>query len=62
MFMRLPGPFGGRVALELLLNNAQKLADLLEGTVVDERRQPIEQKTIDQLRDKIMQFEAAQAA
>lgn len=62
MFMRLPGPFGGRVALELLLNNAQKLAELLEGTVVDERRQPLAQPTIEQLRNKIIQFEAAQAA
>lgn len=61
MFMRLPGPFGGRVALELLLNNAQKLAAQMEGRVVNERRQTLDQKLIDQLRLKITQFEAQAA-
>ncbi|OUD13064.1 cell division protein ZipA [Thioflexithrix psekupsensis] len=57
LFMRLPGPFGGRVALELLLNHAQKLAELLEGTVLDERRKPLTAKTIEQLRQRVAQFE-----
>ncbi len=61
MFMRLPGPFGGRVALELLLNCAQKLAAQMEGQVVNDRRQVLDQKLIEQLRHKIMQFEAQAA-
>ncbi|RKZ51290.1 MAG: cell division protein ZipA [Candidatus Parabeggiatoa sp. nov. 3] len=57
LFMRLPGPFGGRVAFELMLNNAGKLAEVLEGTVEDERHTPLNQKLIGALRDKIANFE-----
>lgn len=57
LFMRLPGPFGGRVAFELMLNNAQRLAEELEGTLQDERHTPLDQKKISALRERIANFE-----
>ncbi len=57
LFMRLPGPFGGRVAFELMLNNGQRMADMLEGLLVDEKHASITQKTIADLRTRIANFE-----
>ena len=57
LFMRLPGPFGGRVAFELMLNNAQRIAESLKGVLVDETRTPLDQKKIGFLRDRIANFE-----
>jgi cell division protein ZipA len=57
LFMRLPGPFGGRVAFELMLNSAQKVAEILEGEILDEKRSPIDQKKITALRERIANFE-----
>jgi len=57
LFMRLPGPFGGRVAFELMLNSAQKIAEILEGEILDERRSLVDQKSITLLRDRIANFE-----
>ncbi|BAP54938.1 cell division protein ZipA [Thioploca ingrica] len=57
LFMRLPGPFGGRIALELMLNSAKKLAEVLEGIVQDENHTPLEPKKISVLRERIAHFE-----
>jgi cell division protein ZipA len=57
LFMRLPGPFGGRVAFELMLNNAQRIVESLKGVLVDERQAPLDQKKIGLLRDRIANFE-----
>lgn len=57
LFMRLPGPFGGRVAFELMLNSAQKIAEVLEGEILDEKRSLIDQKKIIALRERIANFE-----
>lgn len=57
LFMRLPGPFGGRVAFELMLNKAQRIAEILEGKVVDEQHQELTQHTINSLREHIAYFE-----
>ncbi len=56
-FMRLPGPFGGRVAFELLLNHAQRIAESLDGILVDEGNMPLVQKKMSSLRDRIANFE-----
>lgn len=56
-FMQLPGPLGGRVAFELMLNTAQRVADVLEGTLIDEREQVLTSEIIVELRDRIAQFE-----
>jgi len=57
LFMRLPGPFGGRVAFELMLKSAQKMADVLEGTIEDERHIQLTQKLMTSLRERIANFE-----
>ncbi len=57
LFMRLPGPFGGRVAFELMLNKAQRIAEILEGHVVDEQHEELTQHTINRLREQIAHFE-----
>lgn len=56
-FMQLPGPLGGRVAFELMLNTAQRVADVLEGSLIDEREQLLTAETTAELRDRIAQFE-----
>jgi len=58
--MRLPGPFGGRVAFELMLNNAQRLADSLNGVLQDEQRRVLDPQTTEALRQKIIEFENQQ--
>ncbi len=57
LFMRLPGPFGGRVAFELMLNHAQRIAESLDGILVDEGKVPLVQKKMSSLRDRIANFE-----
>lgn len=57
IFMQLPGVFGGRVAFELMLNTTQRIAEMLEGQVCDERRQPLEPAMIEVLRERIAKFE-----
>jgi cell division protein ZipA len=57
LFMRLPGPFGGRVAFELLLNNAQQIAELLEGSLEDEKHEPLSLQAIGAVRERIANFE-----
>ncbi|MDM8569460.1 cell division protein ZipA [Thiotrichales bacterium HSG1] len=57
LFMRLPGPFGGRVAFELMLNNAERFAEALDGIVEDEQHKLINQQKITVLRERIANFE-----
>jgi cell division protein ZipA len=57
LFMRLPGPFGGRVAFELMLNSAKRIAETMEGSIVDERHKFLDQKKITALRERIANFE-----
>lgn len=57
LFMRLPGPFGGRVAFELMLSTGQKIAEILEGSLEDEHHHPLAQQTIQTLRERIAHFE-----
>ncbi|MCK5877657.1 MAG: cell division protein ZipA [Candidatus Marithrix sp.] len=57
LFMRLPGPFGGRVAFELMLNHAERFAEALDGVVEDEQHTLINQQKITILRERIANFE-----
>jgi cell division protein ZipA len=56
-FMRLPGPFGGRIALELMLKNAKELAESLGGTLQDEVYTPLDNNKINAMRERIAAFE-----
>jgi cell division protein ZipA len=57
LFMRLPGPFGGRIGFDLMLTNAEKIADQLNGYIEDKANKPLNNKIIFALRDKIDKFE-----
>ncbi len=57
LFMRLPGPFGGRIGFDLMLTNAEKIADQLNGYIEDKTNKPLNNKIIFALRDKIDKFE-----
>ncbi len=57
LFMRLPGPFGGRIGFDLMLKNAEKIADQLNGYIEDQTNKPLNNKIIFALRDKIDKFE-----
>jgi cell division protein ZipA len=57
VFMRLPGPFGGRVAFELMLNNTQQIAEMLDGYIEDETHMLLDQRMISRLRERIAYFE-----
>ncbi|HHB91807.1 MAG TPA: cell division protein ZipA [Thioploca sp.] len=57
LFMKLPGPFGGRVAFELMLNHAERFAEELDGIVEDEQHTLIDQQKITSLRERIANFE-----
>jgi len=56
-FMRLPGPFGGRIALELMLKNAKELVESLGGSLQDEAYTPLDNKKIIAMRERIAAFE-----
>jgi len=58
LFMQLPGPIGGRVAFELMLHHAQRLAELLSAQIFDERHQLVSTENMDVLRQRIAQFES----
>lgn len=57
IFMRLPGPFGGRIGFDLMLTNAEKIADKLNGYIEDQNNKPLNSSIIFALRDKIDKFE-----
>ncbi len=57
LFMRLPGPLSGRVAFELMLNSAYRLAELLQGGLEDDHHQPLNGEKIAALRAQIEDFE-----
>ncbi|SEH07610.1 cell division protein ZipA [Candidatus Venteria ishoeyi] len=57
LFMQLPGLLDGRVAFELMLHTAQRLAQMLDGNLENERRQTLTAEHIDGIRQEIAQFE-----
>lgn len=56
-FMQLPGPFGGRVTFELMLNVGQRVAEGLEGVLVDDQHYILVPETITTLRERIVRYE-----
>lgn len=53
LFMRLPAPMDARVAFELMLNTAQRLAELLGGDVRDGTRALLSNAKIEELRTSL---------
>ena len=57
LFMRLPGPLCGRVAFELMLNYAHRLAEILKGVLENQHRETLTAEHITYLREGIAEFE-----
>lgn len=57
LFMRLPGPLCGRVGFELMLNYAQRLAEILKGVLENERRETLTVENLAYLREGIAAFD-----
>ncbi|OUR63659.1 cell division protein ZipA [Methylophaga sp. 42_25_T18] len=53
IFARLPGPTNGLTLFDDLLDTAQKLAATLGGVLSDEKREPISESTLEEMRSRI---------
>lgn len=62
LFMRLPNLREAGLVFELLLNTAQRLAEQLDGDVLDDTRQPLSSRGIEQLRELVKPYDNAWSA
>lgn len=60
LFMTLPGPLPALDAWEMLLPTAQRLAELLEGQVLDEDRSALSRQRIAHIRDELRSWDREQ--
>ncbi len=60
LFMTLPGPLPALDAWEMLLPTAQRLAELLDATVLDEERNALGRQRIAHLRDELRAWDRQQ--
>jgi cell division protein ZipA len=60
LFMTLPGPLPALDAWEMLLPTAQRLAELLDATVLDEERNALGRQRISHLRDELRAWDRQQ--
>jgi cell division protein ZipA len=60
LFMTLPGPLPALDAWEMLLPTAQRLAELLDATVLDEERNALGRQRIAHLRDELRAWDRKQ--
>ncbi len=60
LFMTLPGPLPALDAWEMLLPAAQRLAELLDATVLDEQRNALGRQRIAHLRDELRAWDRQQ--
>ena len=54
IFARLPGPTNGLALFDDLLDTAQKMAATLGGALSDEKREPVDDSTIEEMRSRIL--------
>jgi cell division protein ZipA len=59
-FMTLPGPLGALDAWETLLPTAQRMAELLDGSVLDEERNTLGRQRIAHIRDELRGYDRKQ--
>lgn len=57
LFMRLPGPFGGRVGFELMLKNARHISKTLNVSIQDDTHTLLIPDKIKEIRTRIAHFE-----
>jgi cell division protein ZipA len=60
LFMTLPGPLSALDAWDAMLPTAQRLAELLDGVVLDEERNAIGRQRIQFMRDELRAYDRAQ--
>jgi len=58
LFLRLPGPLDGSVALELMLASAQSIAANLDGLLLNARRQPLRPEDLREMREGAAAYRA----
>ncbi|PIV33239.1 MAG: cell division protein ZipA, partial [Lysobacterales bacterium CG02_land_8_20_14_3_00_62_12] len=61
LFMALPGPLSALEAWDAMLPTAQRIAELLEGEVLDEDRNAVNRQRIQFMRDELRQYDREQA-
>jgi cell division protein ZipA len=54
IFAQLPGPTNGLALFDDLLDTAQKMAATLGGILSDEKREPVDDSTIEEMRSRIL--------
>ena len=59
-FMTLPGPMAALDAWETMLPTAQRMAELLDGVVLDEQRNALGRQRIAHIRDELRGFDREQ--
>jgi len=53
VFARMPGPLDSRIALEIMLDHARRLAEMLGGELRDELHEPLTEDGKKQLRERV---------
>lgn len=56
MFLQLPGPFDGLTAFEQMLETARRLADELDGQILDGQRCDLNAQAIEHLREELLEY------
>ena len=56
LYMCLPTPVEPEIALELMLNTAQRIAESLNGMICDRLRRPLTDEELENMRDKLKRF------
>lgn len=56
MFMQLPGPFDGLTAFEQMLETARRLADELDGQILDDQRCDLTTQAIEHIREDLREY------
>ncbi|MEX0731917.1 MAG: cell division protein ZipA [Aquisalimonadaceae bacterium] len=56
MFMQLPGPFDGLTAFERMLETARRLADELDGQILDAQRCDLNAQAIEHIREDLREY------
>ncbi|MCC5857975.1 MAG: cell division protein ZipA [Ectothiorhodospiraceae bacterium] len=56
LFMRLPAPFDGLTAFEQMLETARRLADSLDGYLLDPQRCDLTQQAVEHIREELREY------
>ncbi|MCC5810353.1 MAG: cell division protein ZipA [Ectothiorhodospiraceae bacterium] len=56
LFMQLPAPFDGLTAFEQMLETARRLADKLDGHVLDAQRCDLTQQSVEHIREELREY------